>query len=215
MTSASPSDRNQLVHPVLDAIILAGGRGSRLGGARKHRMMFEDMSLLDRAVSTAVSAASAVVVVGDDGAPSCDILSVCEFPRWGGPAAALAAGLSALPVDAATVILVLAADVPHIARAVAILIAHVEDDGTCEGWIATDEEGRAQVLLAAYRRDALARRCERLHADGLLTGASIRQLVGDLRTRPIPLPTELCRDVDTPADVARFALSIPTRLESS
>uniref|UniRef100_UPI0039EF6021 molybdenum cofactor guanylyltransferase n=1 Tax=Sinomonas sp. G460-2 TaxID=3393464 RepID=UPI0039EF6021 len=48
-----------------DAIVLAGGRSSRLGGYPKPRLVYEGVTLLDRALG-AVSAARRVAVVGPE-----------------------------------------------------------------------------------------------------------------------------------------------------
>jgi molybdopterin-guanine dinucleotide biosynthesis protein A len=198
---------------IWDAIILAGGKGSRLGGFPKGRIVFDELSLLDRAVQ-AVAAASSRVVVGNDYVGGRDeVVGVHEFPRWGGPAAAIAAGLSALPRDSAPVAVILAADLPHVDQALPLVTESVDADGMWDGWIAMDGEARAQPLLAAYRRDALARRCATLQAEGGLDGASMRQLLRGLRLRPVVVPTEFCRDVDTAADALHFAIDLPTRQE--
>ena len=81
----------------LDAVILAGGRAERLDGASKPDLVVGGRRLLATAISAARSAGcDRLVVVGPSEleAPGC--LVVREDPPFGGPVAALAAGLAAL-----------------------------------------------------------------------------------------------------------------------
>jgi molybdopterin-guanine dinucleotide biosynthesis protein A len=83
---------------VLDAIILAGGRAERLGGVSKPDLVVGGRSLLATAIEAARAAGCArIVVVGPPelDAPGCTV--VREDPPFGGPVAAVAAGLSAVP----------------------------------------------------------------------------------------------------------------------
>lgn len=82
-----------------DAIILAGGRGSRLGGVDKGALTIGGRSLLD-GVLEATLAADQVVVVGDGPVPR-GVLLTREDPVFGGPAAAVVAGLRALRMPSA------------------------------------------------------------------------------------------------------------------
>ncbi len=77
-----------------DAIILAGGRGSRLGGVDKGALPVGGRALLDRVLSAARDA-ERVVVVGYGPVPD-GVLLTREEPVFGGPAAAVVAGLRAL-----------------------------------------------------------------------------------------------------------------------
>ncbi len=83
--------------PGHDAILLAGGRASRLGGIDKTALVSQGTALLDRAV-TAAAGADGVAIVGlRDGreAPVGAVLTR-EDPPLSGPVAALGAGLAAL-----------------------------------------------------------------------------------------------------------------------
>jgi CTP:molybdopterin cytidylyltransferase MocA len=96
---------------LLDAIVLAGGRSSRLFGVPKSALLWRGSTLLQNTVDAVLDAgARRVVVVGPgasvaDGAaggladgdgPAARIMFAREDPPFGGPAAAIAAGLSAL-----------------------------------------------------------------------------------------------------------------------
>uniref|UniRef100_UPI001296F0A6 NTP transferase domain-containing protein n=1 Tax=Cumulibacter manganitolerans TaxID=1884992 RepID=UPI001296F0A6 len=97
-----------------DAIILAGGRGSRLGGVDKAQVDLAGAPLIDRPLA-ACATARRVVVVGPPsavahlrgsqeryapdsvtGSPADRVQVTREQPPGGGPAAATAAGLAAL-----------------------------------------------------------------------------------------------------------------------
>ena len=196
-----------------DAVILAGGRGSRLGGIDKPALRFAGRSLLGAAVA-AVRDARAVVVVGPerDAAEFDDRLRsrltfVREDPPFGGPAAALAAGLDALGAASEDFVLVLAADQPTAAAAVArLLAAPVAGDGV----LAVDDSGRRQYLLGRYRAGALRERAVALRAaTGSLDGASLRSLVDGLQLGEVVLGNDLCSDVDTEEDARRFGIRLP------
>ncbi|POH64213.1 hypothetical protein C3B59_10250 [Cryobacterium zongtaii] len=81
-----------------DAIIVAGGRARRLGGIDKTALVWRGRSLLD-GVLAATTGARRTCVVGSDAVFPADVLRAVEQPRWGGPAAAMVAGLEALARD--------------------------------------------------------------------------------------------------------------------
>lgn len=179
-----------------DAIIVAGGRGSRLGGVSKPDLSVGGMTLLDRTLA-AVAGARRVVVVGG---PTRDgVTWTLEDPPGSGPAKALAAGLAALS-DHAPWTCALAVDTPRAADAVPRLVAAVADAGGEGGvggdgaWV-VDAEGEAQPLLAVYRTAVLL--------DGtrdLEDGTSMRRLVGGLTMVAVPDPDGAARDLDTWGD---------------
>src|SRR6478672_494384 len=102
-----------------DAIVLAGGAATRLGGAAKPQLTVGGRTLLARAVA-AVPDAGRVVVVGPRQPVDAPVVFCREEPPGGGPVAAIAAGL---PHTSADVLVVLAADLPWVAPAVPLLVA--------------------------------------------------------------------------------------------
>ncbi len=174
------------------AIVLAGGRGRRMGGANKPQLQVGGVRLLDVALA-AVVGATPVVVVGGTDVPS-GALSVVEQPRYGGPVAALAAGLAVVSTE---IVVVLAADLPFVTpEAVHALREAVIADGA----VAVDDTGRWQSLLAAYRTCAL-----RAALPEIVDGARLRDVLDRLALVPVPLTGSPppWQDCDTAEDLDR------------
>jgi len=179
-----------------DALIVAGGRGTRLGGVSKPALMLGDRTLLDRTLD-AVTGATRTVLVG--GPRRDGVLWTVEEPAGAGPAAAVGAGLDALARDAyregqdpAPWTVVVAVDLPGLARGIGRMLDARAQDGA---WL-VDAGGRPQALLAVYRTQALAARCE-----DTMDGWSMRRLVEGLRMVAVPDVRDASHDVDTWDDV--------------
>lgn len=185
-----------------DAVVLAGGRGRRLGGVRKPDLTVAGRRLVDIALS-ATRDARRQVVVGDVDVPD-GVLLTREDPPYGGPVEAVSAGMAALDGHAPWTLL-LAGDLPDAEAAVASLVEadpRPEDDGTC----LLDGDGRLQWLLGCYRSDALlARLADR--GDPPLT--AMHRLLGPLRLRGIDSAGTAVDDIDTPADAQRWGVTLP------
>lgn len=188
----------------VDLLVLAGGRGSRLGGRDKAALTVAGRALLDRVLDAAPLLGGRVVVVGDTTVPE-GVLRTLEDPPDGGPVAGIAAGLAALGPGAAWVAVV-AVDQPGAAAALAALVGELArelegrtgddvDDVDAIGHV--DAEGHRQWLLALYRRDPLE---ASLAALGAARHTSVRRLVADLRWRTAAAGAEHLGDVDTWAD---------------
>ncbi|MEV6429371.1 NTP transferase domain-containing protein [Nocardia sp. NPDC051463] len=139
-----------------DAIILAGGRASRMGGVDKPAIVIGGRSMLDAALA-AVAGCVRIVVVGPQRPElSSAIQQVREVPPGSGPVAAVDAGLRALGAAASPLVVVLAADMPFLTAAVVVdLIRHATESGA-DAVFAADESGRPQYLTGVWRRSALA-----------------------------------------------------------
>jgi len=138
-----------------DAIVLAGGRASRMGGVDKPAIVIGGRSMLDSALA-AVAGCVRIVVVGPQ-RPELDprIRQVREVPPGSGPVAALGTGLHALGAVASPLVVVLAADMPFLTDAVVVeLIGHAMESGA-DAVFAADESGRPQYLTGVWRRSAL------------------------------------------------------------
>ena len=178
--------------PFLDAIVLAGGRGVRLGGADKAAVVLGGRALLDR-VLDAVGGAGIVVVVGPRRAAARAVTWAREEPPDGGPVAGIAA---ALPLISADLVAVLAVDLPFVeAGHVGALARRAAGH---DGALLVDEEGRDQPLAAVYRSNVLRAAVDRL--DGV-HGASVSALVGSLDLARVA-GGRAAWDCDTPEDVA-------------
>ena len=221
----------------VDAIILAGGRSSRLGGVAKASLLHDGRTLLQLAIEAARLTDGTIVVVGPDvetAEPAAEttepVRFVREHPAFGGPAAAIAAGLHALREPQATRnlrspsaplrspslsrgVAVLACDMPGAAPALAVILETAAlataQEPDVDGWIAVDAGGRDQPLLGVYRSDALERRVAELQAaqpSGDLTGVAVRHLLSGLDLRRVAVPEGGSADVDTWTDAAELGV---------
>jgi molybdopterin-guanine dinucleotide biosynthesis protein A len=202
-----------------DALILAGGRSSRLGGVPKSQLVYNGATLLARSL-TAAAGADAVVVVGPDpGTLPPGVLTCREEPAFAGPAAAIAAGLAALdrhrgPLRAALT-LVLACDMPRAHEAVAALRSALSADdpaaspdaSVTEGVMAVSPDGRKQPLAGCYSTAALQRAVGEMTKGGGLAGASVFALLARLDVRTVTVPAGATDDVDTWDDATALGVS--------
>lgn len=190
--------------PSFDAVLLAGGRAARLGGIDKTALGAPGDTLLDRAVHAAAAARRTVLVGSrEDARTPTGIVLVREDAPFGGPVSGLAAGLGAVPASA-PLTLVLACDLVRPVEAVTLLLRAVDpadDDADRDGWVAVDDDGRRQPLLALYRSTALRTAVDSLDE---VVGASLRRLTAPLTLVEVPVPSALCADVDTPDDAERL-----------
>ncbi|MFJ4500674.1 NTP transferase domain-containing protein [Streptomyces sp. NPDC088864] len=182
-----------------DAIVLAGGAASRLGGADKPGLRVGGRALLDR-VLAACPDAGTTVVVGDRRATVRPVTWAREAPPGGGPLAALHAGARH---TSAQNVLVLSADLPFLgADTVRDLLAAATETGA-EGALCLDGEGREQPLVAVYRAEPLRRELALLAAEhGGLAGLPLRLLTRELTLRRVPAGPLASFDCDTWEDLA-------------
>jgi molybdenum cofactor guanylyltransferase len=132
-----------------DAVVLTGGRGSRLGGVAKAGLVVGGLSIGAR-VLAAVPDAGRRVVVGDALAGA-DVVTR-EEPAGGGPVAGLAAGLAQVR---AGVVAVLGGDLPFVtAEVVGRLRAAAAGAAVA---LLVDADGRDQPLCAVWDTAALRR----------------------------------------------------------
>lgn len=181
-----------------DAIVLAGGRGSRLGAPSKPEYVVGGRRLVDVALSSA-SSARRIVLVGPGPAPQ-GVLLTREDPPFGGPVAAVAAGFAVLPDHAAWTVL-LACDLPGAEAGVAQLLS-ADPESTSDGVCLLDADGRLQWLLGCYRTEALAGRLAH-RGDPPLT--AMYRLLEPLQLLGMSADSRITSDIDTPADAAGWA----------
>jgi len=137
------------------AIILAGGRSSRMG-TDKAALVVEGRTLLQRAVDAVSTLVDEVVLVGAPGRPlpaveaSVPLHRVDDPVEGEGPLAGIAAGLAAIE---APVALVVGCDMPWLQPALLeLLLAHAEAGARL---VVPMSDGRPEGLCSAWRADAL------------------------------------------------------------
>jgi len=199
-----------------EAVILAGGKSSRLDGWPKARLRLKGITLVERSVRAA-AAAEAVVVVGPADLPvPAGVLRTRETPAFGGPAAALAAGLVALgnardESDRAPWTMVLACDMPEVGRAVQTLVSEVTDDAEGNAYLGVSEDGHQEPLAALYRTAALVAAFDGEDA----TDRSVFSFIRRLGIHEVRMPADATSDVDTWDAVSRFALDASSPIDAS
>ncbi|NMD55553.1 MULTISPECIES: NTP transferase domain-containing protein [Tsukamurella] len=181
-----------------DAAVVVAGGGARRLGRDKPEIVVGGRRLLDAAIAAARGART--VVVGPPRAVPDHVTVVREDPPGGGPLAAIAAGLAAVPADART-IAVVAADVPEVEPSTLAGLAALRAATGAAVAIAEDVHGRPQYLLAVWEADAL--RAALVGIDEP-SGVPVRAIVPP----DAPRLRQPLADVDTPEDLAR-ALASP------
>lgn len=185
-----------------DAVVLAGGRGSRLGGVDKAAVEVGGRTLLDHALE-AVRGARRVVVVGPERPvpgwerpgpgserPVPEIVWTREEPPGGGPVAGLAAGIALVTAPR---VVVLAVDQPGVtAGTVARLVA------VGKSAVLVDRDGREQWLTGVWRTGELRAALPEDPRD-----RSVRSVVATLLPVRVAGSPEETSDVDTPGDLGR------------
>lgn len=179
------------------AVVLAGGRASRLGGADKSSIEIAGRTLLEHALDAVIDA-SEVVVVGRQVPTDRPVTFVTEDPRYGGPVAGLLTGRDALLRRFPT-LAVLAVDMPRVSAATLRRLheAAVGHDGA----VLTDPDGRRQLafVVGTDRLDDVRPDREAQH------GAALGALLEPLDLVPVPSVGEEHRDVDSWADLRDLA----------
>ncbi len=175
------------------AVILAGGRAARLGGADKASMEVDGRTLLARALDAVIDAAE-VVVVGESVPTDRPVTFTLENPRYGGPAAALLTGRDAL-LRTAPRLAVLAVDMPHLRADTFRRL--LEAGAGSDGAVLTDPGGRRQLALVLdqVRLDAVRPGLEEQH------DLPLHRLLAPMDLVEVPSTGAEHRDVDTWADL--------------
>lgn len=179
-------------------IVLAGGRGTRLGGRDKPGLVVGGRTLIGAVVAAGTAAgARQVIVVGPERAGLDGVSFVIEEPPGAGPVPALRRGLAAATV---TWVALLAADLPFLRpdHLGTLRRAAVGPDGA----VFADDTGRPQWLAGCWRTEPLRR------AAAGYDGTSLGGLLGPLgpalvRLAPAPGVPPPWLDCDTPEDLDR------------
>ena len=216
--------------------MLVGGRARRLGGTAKPVLEVGGATPWQRTLAALAECGAAPVVAvgpalggaasdgtwsgGGNGPPvpaAPAVTWVREDPPFGGPVAAIAAGLPALA--GTDWVLLLAGDLVHPGDVVRRLCVAVAEAGAGDVRSTVGDDlaeaivfragGRAQWLAGAYRVEAVR---AALATIGEPSGAAAHRLLGGLPVRWIPDEDGITADIDTPADLerARAALADPS-----
>lgn len=207
-----------------NAVILAGGRSSRLGGTPKAQLQASGRSLLETTLAATSGAAASAVAGPPELAAAVDaaadasrspVLLVREDPPFAGPASAVAAALAALGrLDtedgraAPAWTLVLACDMPFIAGAVAALLtaARARGEAAPESLLALDQDGEAQPLAGLYRTLPLTEAITAAGRSGGLENLAMRTLLARVQWRDVAVPADSTADIDTWEDARRWSV---------
>jgi molybdopterin-guanine dinucleotide biosynthesis protein A len=201
------------IDPAFDALILAGGRGARMGGPAKPLRRLAGWPMLDH-VLLACSAASRQIVVGPSRIGFGEPLFCREQPAGSGPVAAVSAGLRHVQQP---VVLVLAADLPFIGAALGPLRALLVGGlASAEAAALVETSGRINYLAAAWRTAALYAALDRL---GDPAGRPMRALYDSVEVSYLPDFDAFGADCDTPVDLrlaeSRIRRRSPGRLPAA
>lgn len=177
---------------MLQVIVLAGGRGARMGGVDKAQVTLDGVRLVDHLVDSL--AGVPVVVVSAQ--LRLDVPVVSEDPPFGGPVAGIAAGFRSL--EAPDLVGVLSVDAPDSATLLPLLIDALSADPQADVAVVRAADGHVQPLCAVWRAAGLARALSELHtvrdqAAKKLLGAAHRviQVTGDGAERDYDTLAEL------------------------
>ncbi|MBM7051865.1 molybdenum cofactor guanylyltransferase [Rothia sp. ZJ1223] len=176
-----------------NAIIVAGGRSSRLGGTPKALLSNGAVTLLDSTL-LAVSSAKYKVVVGPENLPvPPEVHLTREQPVFSGPAAALAAGARVLKStgDYAPWTAIFSVDMPHIAEAIPALLTAAAQADHQVGFMG-QAGGVLQPLAGIYHTHQLVEALK-----GEMDNKSVRSALRTLNPEIIELPARSIDDVDT------------------
>lgn len=202
MTGSATTRAHTSRVPAFDAVVLSGGRSSRLGGVPKASLELRGKSLL-ALTCEAAAAARRVVVVGPLAAEVPKGVEVVrEYPPYGGPAAALATAVAHLREDHAPWLLLLACDMPGISTALPALLEGARLTGSS---VLAHDGGRDQPLAALYRWADLAA----LGEAETVRNLSMRKLLARVQWSAVEVPGGSTDDVDTWSDAHELGVTKP------
>ena len=200
-------------------VILAGGRGQRLGGVLKAGLEYQGRPLLAFLLSavwaelaTAEGDGPETVVVGDRAvlepllsgvAQAASLTWAREEPAFSGPVAGLAAAVVGLTNEWT---LVLACDIPGVRSG---LQALAKAQFGADGAVLVDAEGFAQPLLACYRTAALREAVTAVATQSSSSGkgASLRKVIARLNLAEVLAPASAVADIDEWADAQAWGVT--------
>lgn len=185
------------------AIILAGGRGSRLDGADKAGIELGGRTLLEWALDGVIDARE-VVVVGDPVPTERPVTFTRESPRYGGPVAGLLTGLDAL-MSVPRYVGVVGVDMPHVHHGTwRRLLAGAWTGGSDAG---SDARSDGAILIGPDGRWQLALVLDTARLQEVRPGYEqqhdypLKRLLAPLTLTPVIARDREHQDIDTWADL--------------
>lgn len=150
--------------PGYGVIILAGGRGSRMGGVDKAQVTLDGVRLVDRLLARLHPRDDAPVVVVSPTLTlsGTGVTVVSEDPPYGGPVAGIAtgvaAGVAAVAADGGVDLVgVLSVDAPDSAELLPVLADALADRPEADVAVIRAADGYLQPLCAMWRAGSLRR----------------------------------------------------------
>lgn len=186
------------------AVVLTGGRSSRMGGRHKPGILVGGRSVIDRTLSALWSAAPSadVVIAGSEAglSPSLreGVTVVREDPPFAGPVAGVSAALDAIPPSDGVVVL-LGGDLPFLSAQTMRKLLETAAGGAAVV-SCVDDTGHLQYLCSGWDQTVLREQLAQL-ADP--HGVPLRALFAGLEPVLIDCDPDELRDIDTPEDLAR------------
>jgi len=190
------------------AVILAGGRGERLGGINKAEIAFDGERLIDRSLRIVSGCDPILVAVGPTGYVPPSGHAIADLPTdYAGPLAGVAAAVNTLASTAADWLLSVAVDTPFIPADFLAQATAVADSADC----VMGCFGRQDYPTNALWRLAPLRGL----ADAVRAGTaphSLKRLAATLRTCRLDyaerLPNDPFLNANTPQDLENLALRL-------
>jgi molybdopterin-guanine dinucleotide biosynthesis protein A len=183
------------------ALILAGGKATRLGGVDKHALVIEGQTILERQALVLRPRVAEILV--SSGRSIAGFRTVADAVPDLGPLGGIAAGLAAATT---TWLFVVAGDMPHIHRALVECVLS-RADGEADA-VGIRIGGLPEPLCTALRvevwRPIVAARitARRLKASALLTDEEVRvRWIEEAEVREIDPMLRALHNVNAPADL--------------
>jgi molybdopterin-guanine dinucleotide biosynthesis protein A len=204
MTSSrcSPGSPERGADPArVSALILAGGKATRLGGVDKRQVVIEGRTIFERQCEVLRPRVAEILVSSPREVPG--FRTVADAVPGGGPLAGIAAGLAAATTPW---LLVIAGDMPHVSGALLdLVLAGARDDADAVGIrIGELPEPLLCLLRVEAARPAIAARLAgaRLKASRLLTDGDLRvSWIAEPAIRAIDPTLRALFNVNEPGDL--------------
>lgn len=183
-----------MMRVLISALILAGGKATRLGGIAKHLIVVEGETIFARQVRVLAPRVSEILV---SGAEVSGYQTVRDAVGGAGPLAGIASGLAACQTDW---LLVVAGDMPFVSGELIDAMLARTEMGTPDDAVGVRSRGLPEPLLSLLHRRVLPvvegrLTAGRFKASGLLTDEG-------LAVAWVDAAPETVRNVNSPEDLA-------------